>query len=37
MKKRKSVRKGAAGEPSAFFSLFFGDIVIQGIDAPKCL
>ena len=25
------------GEPSAIFSLFFGDIVIQGMDAPKCL
>ena len=25
------------GEPLAFFSLFFDDLVIEGIDAPKCL
>ena len=25
------------GEPLAFFSLFFDDLVIQGVGAPKCL
>ena len=25
------------GEPLAFFSLFFDDLVIQSVGAPKCL
>jgi hypothetical protein len=32
------MRQRAIGEkPLAFFSLFFDDLVVEGIDAPKCL
>jgi hypothetical protein len=37
MKKRMSARQRAVGEPIAFFFLSFDDLVIQGIDALKCL